>query len=40
MFFFAKQIVKFCPDNYFDMDDFAAAATELYFKCLMVTFQR
>ncbi|XP_038985409.1 protein SWEETIE isoform X2 [Phoenix dactylifera] len=34
-----SQIVKFCPDNYFHMDDFATAATELYFKCLMVTFQ-
>ncbi|XP_073100307.1 protein SWEETIE-like [Elaeis guineensis] len=34
-----SQIVKFCPDNYFRMDDFTTAATELYFKCLMVTFQ-
>nr|XP_029117887.1 LOW QUALITY PROTEIN: protein SWEETIE [Elaeis guineensis] len=34
-----SQIVKFCPDNYFHMDDFTTAATELYFKCLMVTFQ-
>ncbi|XP_020585694.1 LOW QUALITY PROTEIN: HEAT repeat-containing protein 5B [Phalaenopsis equestris] len=29
-----SQVVLFCPDVYFEMEDFTAAAMELFFKCL------
>ncbi|XP_020259958.1 HEAT repeat-containing protein 5B [Asparagus officinalis] len=34
-----SQIVISCPDVFFEVEDFTASATELYFKCLSITLQ-
>lgn len=35
-----KQIVQYCPEGFFEKEDFTSAATELYIKHLHVTFER